>query len=91
MILSRARQNSWSVTKDTTKVMSGISLNERRGFCFVLFFKNESPYAYAFGTLYLKQENCCTTAHLAGLESSSPYLNPKCSFLKIPQENTDLL
>lgn len=35
MIVSRAKQNSWSVTKDTIKVMSGISLNERRFFCFV--------------------------------------------------------
>jgi len=90
MTVSRARQNSWSVTKDTTKVMSGISLNERRLFCFVLF-KNESPYTSAFETLYLKQENCCTAAHLARLESSSPYLSSKCSFLKKPQENTNLL
>lgn len=91
MTVSRARQNSWSVTKDTTKVMSGVSLNEKRGFGFVLFFNNESPLNYTFEAHYLKQENCCTTAYLAQPESSSPYLNPKCYFLKIPQENTDLL
>lgn len=54
MIVSRARQNSWSVTKESTKVMSGRNLNERRVFVYFLFFKNKSTYTYAFETFYLK-------------------------------------
>lgn len=39
MIVSRARQNSWSVTKESTKVMSGRNLNERRVFVYFCFLR----------------------------------------------------